>query len=54
MAPKPRRRRDDAPDSLVKREEDPELARDEGRDPDRPAPAPPDSLPREEEENTRP
>jgi len=54
MGRKPRRAPKDVPDSLPKRDEGTDVAPDAVRDPDRPRPAPPDSLPRNEEDDTRP
>jgi hypothetical protein len=53
-APKPRRAPQDVPDSLPERDRGSDVAPDNVRDPDRPARSPPDSLPRNEEETTRP
>jgi hypothetical protein len=53
--PKPRRPPREMPDSLPDREQGTDVAPDQVRDPERPARGdPPDSLPRNEEETTRP
>ena len=52
--PKPRRAPKDVPDSLPERDPGSGVAPDKVRDPDQPARSPPDSLPRNEEETTRP
>jgi hypothetical protein len=54
IAPKPRRAPKDVPDSLPERDRGSDVAPDNVRDPDRPSRSPPDSLPRNEEETTRP
>lgn len=51
---KPRRAPKDVPDSLPEQDRGTDVAPDEVRDPDRPARNPPDSLPRNEEDATRP
>ena len=54
-APKPRSAPQDVPDSLPERDEGSDVAPDRVRNPDRTQRSPPDSLPRnEEEETTRP
>ena len=53
--PKPRRGPKETPDSLPEREQGTDVAPDRVRDSERPARRdPPDSLPRNEEETTRP
>jgi hypothetical protein len=51
---KPRRAPKDVPDSLPERDRGTDVAPDEVRDPDPPSGTPPDSLPRNEEDTTRP
>jgi hypothetical protein len=51
---KSRRAPKDVPDSLPEREEGTDVAPDEVRDPDPPRRDPPDSLPRNGEDTTRP
>ena len=53
--PKPRHAPKETPDSLPARDQGSDVSPDQVRDPDRPARRdPPDSLPRNEEETTRP
>jgi hypothetical protein len=54
MDPKPRRAPKDIPDSLHDRDEGTDVAPDKARDPDRAPRNPPDSLPRDDEDSTRP
>jgi hypothetical protein len=53
--PKPRRAPKETPDSLPAHDQRSDVSPDQVRDPDRPARRdPPDSLPRNEEDTTRP
>jgi hypothetical protein len=52
--PKPRRAPKDVPDSLPEREKGSDVAPDHVRDPEKERRPPPDSLPRHEEDTTRP